>query len=328
MCTSLTYETQDHTFFLARTMDFGFKLEGRPVVIPRNYTWKKENGGEVTSHYGFVGTGRELEGYFFADGMNEHGLSVAELYHLNEATYHDTTEAGKINLAPYEFIMWVLGENKSITDLRKNIAQVRLLNRKISLLDTVPPLHYIVTDATGESIVIETEEKELVIKDNPVGVMTNSPKFEWHLTNLNNYLFLKPTNVSNRSIGDLQLHPFGQGSGTYGLPGGFTSPERFVRTVYMKHLTKKATDAEEGLNTILKILNGVTIPVGVNVKDDGSDDYTQYRAVIDATNKIYYFNPYESNEIFGVKITEELLNGNKPQEFLPAEKPHVSFLND
>lgn len=327
MCTSLTYEAKDNTFFLARTMDFGFKLEGRPVVIPRNYTWVKQNGKEIKTRYGFVGAGRKLEGYFFADGINEFGLSVAELYHLNEATYHDSKAADKLNLAPHEFIMWVLGENKSIAELKENIAGVRLINKKISLLDTVPPLHYIITDSTGESIVIETEEKELKIKDNPVGVMTNSPKFEWHLTNLNNYIFLKPTNVKDRTVGELELRPFGQGSGTFGLPGGFTSPERFVRTVYTKQLIKQAADSTEAVNTILKILNGVTIPKGVNIKDDGMDDYTQYRAVMDATNQIYYFNPYDTNDIFAVKLTEELLNANEPQEFLPKEDLHVQFMN-
>lgn len=85
---------------------------------------------------------------------------------------------------------------------------------------------------------IETENKELVIKKNPVGVMTNSPKFEWPLTNLNNFISLKPTNVKNRQIAELTLRPFGQGSGTFGLPGGFTSSERFVRTVYMKYFIK------------------------------------------------------------------------------------------
>lgn len=327
MCTSLTYEAKNHTFFLARTMDFGVKLEGRPVAIPRNYVWERQNGKEIKTRYGFVGTGRKLDGYFFADGVNEFGLSVAELYHPNEATYHDSKKPGKLNLAPHEFIMWVMGENKSIAEIKENIGGVRLINKKVSLLDDVPPLHYIITDSTGESIVIETEDKELVIKENPVGVMTNSPKFEWHLTNLNNFLSLKPTNVKNRQVGELTLHPFGQGSGTFGLPGGFTSPERFVRTVYMKHLIKQAADSTEAVNTILKILNGVTIPKGVNIKDDGLDDYTQYRAVMDASNKIYYFNPYDTNSIFAVKLTEGLLNAVEPTEFLFEEELQIQFMN-
>ena len=33
-----------------------------------------------------------------------------------------------------------------------------------------------------------TDEKGLDVWDNPVGVLTNSPDFNWHLTNLRNYM--------------------------------------------------------------------------------------------------------------------------------------------
>ena len=95
----------------------------------------------------------------------------------------------------------------------------------------------------------------------------------------------------------------------------------------MKHLIKQATNSTEAVNTILKILNGVTIPKGVNIKDDGLDDYTQYRAVMDASNKIYYFNPYDTNSIFAVKLTEELLNAVEPTEFLFEEELQIQFMN-
>ncbi len=69
MCTSLTLTCKAKHHFLARTMDFGFQLEGKPVVIPRNYTWKGKSLEQKTK-YGFIGTGRDLGTYFLADGMN------------------------------------------------------------------------------------------------------------------------------------------------------------------------------------------------------------------------------------------------------------------
>ena len=45
-------------------------------------------------------------------------------------------------------------------------------------------------------MVIEKTADGLHILDNPVGVLTNSPDFPWHLTNLRNYLNLSPTPVS------------------------------------------------------------------------------------------------------------------------------------
>lgn len=70
MCTSITYQMTDGTNFLARTMDFGFELEGLPTIFPRNYAFSLDLGGEMTNRYGYVGTGRKLDKYIFADGMN------------------------------------------------------------------------------------------------------------------------------------------------------------------------------------------------------------------------------------------------------------------
>lgn len=315
MCTSLTFESTNNHYFLARTMDFGFELGGRPVSVPRNHTWTSQLSGTQTSRYGFVGTGRKLSDYFFADGVNEKGVAIAELYYLNEASYRMAPVPDKLNLAPHEFILWVLGEIGSINELRIRISEVALINAEVSLLGLVPPLHFILTDATGESVVIETNDQQLTIQENPVGVMTNSPDLNWHLKNLNNYLGIQPTNFSAKEINGHLLQPFGQGSGTFGLPGGLTSPERFVRTTYMRALTEKGATEAEAVNNIYHILNNVTIPKGVNIKNDQSVDYTQYRAVFDVSNQTYYFNPYTTQETFSLQLTEDLLQADAPIEF-------------
>ena len=61
--------------------------------------------------------------------------------------------------------------------------------------------------------------------------MTNSPTFDWHMTNLRNYINLKPNDVGHIDIGKVDLGQFGAGSGMHGLPGDFTPPSRFVRAV-------------------------------------------------------------------------------------------------
>ncbi|MFD1901454.1 choloylglycine hydrolase family protein [Enterococcus termitis] len=315
MCTSLTFTSTQGNHFLARTMDFGFELDGRPIVMPRNHEWTTHFGQKQKSSYGFVGTGRKLEEYFFADGVNEHGLSVAELYFPNEAKYLSEPIENKLNLAPHEFILWLLGEMSSIEELKQRVNEVVIVNAPVSLLGITVPLHFIVADKSGNSIVVETNSGKIEIKDNPIGVMTNSPELEWHLKNLNNYIFIRPTNASAISIDDFTLKPFGQGSGTFGLPGGYTSPERFVRTVYTRHLTEKGQTTKDAVNAVFHILNNVTIPKGVNIKDDGAVDYTQYRVVMDTDELVYYLNPYSTQEVFSVKLTENLLTTNEPTEF-------------
>lgn len=205
LCTSITLHSNNKMHYLARTMDFGFELDGRPVVIPRNYVCLLQLGGEYKTKFGFVGTGKNVGNYIVADGMNEKGLAIAELYFLNEAIYNKQQEPDLLNLAPHEFIMWVLGELSSIQELKERINEVNIVNVETELLSTVIPLHFIVTDRTGETVVIENNTGKLEIKNNPVGVMTNSPDLGWHLKNLNNYLSLQPTNFSNKEIDGYEI---------------------------------------------------------------------------------------------------------------------------
>lgn len=314
MCTSITL-ANEQTNFLARTMDFGFELDGRPTLIPRNYSFTTDLGKQLTFPLGFVGTGRKLNSYLFADGVNEKGLAIAELYFPTEASYLEKAAPEKLTLAPHEFIMWVLGTVSSIEELKKRIDEVAVVHQENQLLGIVLPLHFIVTDTTGKTVVIETHDKALTIKENPIHVMANSPRFEWHIQNLNNYLFLQPTNFPTKSFGDLPAAPFGQGSGTYGLPGGYTSPERFVRAAYLRSYISETETIDSALAGIFHILDNVTIPKGVNIKNDGSTDYTQYRAAFDTKNQCYYFNPYDTSEVFKVQLTETRLNASEPIEF-------------
>src|SRR5208282_2216741 len=91
--------------------------------------------------------------------------------------------------------------------------------------------HYVVYDASGKSIVVEYTGGKLHVYDDPLGVITNSPAFDWQMTNLSNYVNFSMTNVPPVKLGPVTLEPFGQGSGMLGLPGDFTPPSRFVRAV-------------------------------------------------------------------------------------------------
>lgn len=252
---------------------------------------------------------------------------MAELYFLNEAIYNEQQEPNLLNLAPHEFIMWVLGELSSIQELKERINEVNIVNVETELLSTVIPLHFIVTDRTGETVVIENNTGKLEIKNNPVGVMTNSPDLGWHLKNLNNYLSLQTTNFSNKEIDGYEIKPMGQGSGTVGLPGGYSSPEKFVRTVYNRSHTISGVSKEGNINAIFPILGGVTIPKGVVVKDDGAIDYTQYRAILDVSELKYHFNPYENQSVYSVTLDEQLLNLNEPKEFNFSTNFDIKKLN-
>src|SRR6185437_14310505 len=91
--------------------------------------------------------------------------------------------------------------------------KVRVVEVVLKEMGFVPPVHFIATDARGNSIVLEYIDGELKIHENPLGVMSNSPGFDWHMTNLSNYVNLTVTNVPKVKIGTQVLRAFGQGSG-------------------------------------------------------------------------------------------------------------------
>ncbi len=85
-------------------------------------------------------------------------------------------------------------------------------------------MHYHVSDATGHSVEVSFKEGEVVIKDNPIGVLTNHPDLDWHYSNLI-HINISPYPATAKLLEGVTIEPLGNEAGTFGLPGGFTSTE-------------------------------------------------------------------------------------------------------
>src|SRR6201999_1968042 len=155
-----------------------------------------------------------------------------------------------------------------------------------------PEVHFVVHDASGKSIVIEYVGGKLHVYDNPLGVVTNSPSFDWHITNLRNYVNFSMTNVPAVKLGSMSLQPFGAGSGMLGLPGDFTPPSRFVRAVAFVNTMIAPKDAAEAVSAASTMLNNFDIPKGL-VREGTAEDfhlgYTQWSVIADMSHKVYYY---------------------------------------
>ncbi|MFD1421428.1 choloylglycine hydrolase family protein [Lactiplantibacillus songbeiensis] len=328
MCTSLTYQTTGGDQFLARTMDFGFELGGRPVAMPRHHHFSSvTNQTGFDAPYSFVGTGRNLDGYIHVDGVNEYGVSAAALYFAGQAHYAAAPVDGQINLAPHEVLMWILGNVKSTQELGDRLANLTIVEAKAPLLNIVVPLHWIISDKSGATYVLEQQSDGMHYMKNPVGVMTNSPDFGWHLKNLSNYVQLQPEQHANRQYGDLTVNAFGPGTGALGMPGDFTSPSRFVRTVFMREHTEAVATTSAAVNALSHMLNSVEIPKGVKIKADGSVDYTQYRSYMSMSEPAFYMQPYNDQTITRVALTPELMTAAQPTEFTLATAQQFNNVN-
>lgn len=329
MCTSIFTVTNDKKHLLSRTMDFSFPLEPNPLFLPRDYSWISSAAQEAhVNEYGFVGAGRLLgKDYFVADGVNEKGLAIAELYLPNEVHYSEEAHEGATNLAPHEFILWVLGEFATIAELEEKLPDVRLVAKSAPVLNIITPLHWIISDLTGRCVVIEPTEETLKITENPIGVMTNSPRIEWHITNLSNYLHVRPKQYDAVKFGEYEATAFSQGTGTLGLPGGFTPPERFVRAAFLKEHISPAESEVEGVNNAYHILNTVRIPKGVVVTQEDKLDYSQYVGTMCNESLTYYYSSYENYQITKVTLTKELLESKEPITFKTDAFENIKTLN-
>ncbi|MHC5268702.1 choloylglycine hydrolase family protein [Enterococcus sp. LJL98] len=317
MCTSIFTKTLNGEYILSRTMDFTFPLEAAPLFIPKDYQWVSEATKEsFQSEYGFIGAGRLLgTTYFVADGVNEAGLSAAELYLPGEVQYNDVSDDSKTNVAPHELILWILGNCKSVAEVEEKIGSFNLMGLAAPLLNTVTPLHWIVTDQTGRCVVIEPTELDLRVKENPVGVMTNSPNIEWHISNLRNYLNVQPKQFKPRTFGSFVAEPFSQGTGTSGLPGGYTPPERFVRAAFFKEQITPAKNESQGINNAHHILNTVRIPKGIVVTDNDLSDFSLYVGSMCNQTKTYYYTSYDNHQITKLVLDDALLSQKEPVIF-------------
>lgn len=330
MCTSLTYQMENGANALGRTMDFGFVLDPDAYMIPRKYPWKSQiDGTAYETRYGLAGLARKLEeNIVFADGVNERGLACAVLYFAGYASYQQDAQQGMVNLAPHEVLFWLLSSCADTEEVENAVKQLRIVDSPVSLLGITPPFHWIVTDKNNNSIVIEPLEEGLVLHKNQVGVMSNSPDFAWHMTNVRNFIGLRPYQHKAVEIDGVTFAPFGQASGTVGLPGDYTPPSRFLRALFGKTTTiNRAKDETEAITAIFHLLQSVTIPKGSVIKDDKSVDYTQYASCMCCASATYYFQTYDNCQICKIDLLRENLDGKEVRKWDVPREQQVQTLN-
>lgn len=309
-CTSFVIRTTDNSAVYARTMEFGFPMESRALVIPRNYKLTATGTGgkpsmSWTGKYAAVGM-NALGAAALVDGMNEKGLVGGILYFPGFAGYADPAKVDPAkSLAPWEILTWALTSFATVAEVKAALGDIAVVNIVEETMKITPPVHYTLHDATGASLVIEPVDGKLKIYDNPLGVMTNSPSFDWHMTNLRNYLKLSPVNAEPLKIGAETFAPLGQGSGMLGIPGDPTPPSRFLRALGYTLSIEKKPSGPESVRLAEHIINNFDIPKGwVRDKNQGSEplEYTQWSTVADLANLVYYVKTYDDPVLRGIDL--------------------------
>ena len=317
-CTGIMLTNSDGSLVHGRTVEFGATIDSSIAVVPRGHAFvgktPRGDGLKYTAKYAAVGAVAFTD-VKLLDGLNEQGLAVGAFYFPGFAAYTPVTEANqKIGLSPGDFPNWLLTQFSSVGEVRVAIERGDAIITP-TIIDNwgpdAPPFHYVVYDKTGASIAIEPIDGRLVVSDNPLGVMTNSPSFDWHMTNLRNYISLNPRNAAPLKIDGESFSQLGQGSGMMGLPGDFTPPSRFVRAAIYSKTAVPSKTAQSGVEQVFHILNNFDIPVGVSREvTDGvvHTDYTMLSVARDPQSLRYYYKSYDDQTIRVIDLTQLDLN--------------------
>lgn len=328
MCTALTLRTIDGYNLFGRNMDLAYSFNQAVTLVPRNYEYRdRVTNNYKRTRYGVLGMASIIDDYpAFADGFNEKGLGCAGLNFPGYAYFEENIVEGKNNLAPYDLIMWILSNFQTVDEVIEELKNVELVAVPINDKTPLPTLHWIVADKNGRSIVIEKTQEALKVYDNPLGVLTNSPTFDWHLTNLNEYMKTTPLQPEPIKWGDKELKPLGVGLGTKGLPGGLSGVDRFVRIAYLKSRCSEVDNLMTGISQFFHMLNNVAMPRGA-VINDNLDDITLYTSCMCLEKGIYYYNTYSNVGICAVDMHKEDLDGDSIKRFEYIDKLQVTSNN-
>lgn len=302
-CTGITLKAKDGTMVLARTIEWGgTNLNSRYVIVPRGHTERSYtpdgamNGLQFTARYGYVGLAVEKD-EFVAEGLNEAGLSAGLFYFPGYGEYEAYNEAERASsIADLQLVSWMLANFKTVNEVREAFSRIHV----IGIDPRASTVHWRIADASGRQVVLEITEGTPRFYENALGVLTNSPGFEWQMTNLNNYINLFPGTAESRPFGAVKLKSFGAGSSFLGLPGDITPPSRFVRAAFYQVTAPRRATVDDTVMEAFHILNNFDLPMGSEFVDGqipvDIPSATQWTSATDPANGvIYYRTMYNSN---------------------------------
>lgn len=326
MCTAISFKTNHHYF--GRTLDLEYSYEEQVVITPRKYAFQFHNEQGYSSHYAIIGMAYVQDNYpLYYDATNEMGLSVAGLNFPGNAMFYPSGE-GAHNIATFELIPWILGKCKSAREAKQLLEATNITDVDFSLKLTAAPLHWMISDRE-QSIVVESTKAGLKIYDNPIGVLTNNPPFDYQMTNLSNYVNLTAGIPMNRFLEELSIQTdskglysnephsdglyskslYSKGLGAFGLPGDWSSASRFVRAAFVKVNSICGSLEEESVSQFFHILGTVEEPEGCLRLEEGTCHITMYTSCCNTDLGIYYYTTYGNRQISAVDMRKEDLDG-------------------
>lgn len=305
-CTRVVYIGPDQTILTGRTMDFSIDIPANLWLFPRGM----ERHGQVgpnsirwVSRYGSIAA--SSWDIATPDGMNEKGL-VANMLWLVQSKYplfHK--EGGKRGLTIAAWAQYVLDNyatvKEAVESLRKQ--EFVVVTDFIPGTDKFTTVHLSISDATGDSAILEYVKGELVIHhDSSYQVMTNDPLFEEQLA-IKGYWDNIP--------------------GTIFLPGSNRAADRFVRASYYIKAIPQTSDPLISIASVFSVIRNVSVPYGISTEGQPHISSTRWRVVADQKRLVYYFENVLTPNVLWVDMKQIDFSLGQPVRKLSLEVGQV-----
>lgn len=295
-CTAVDIQTKDGTVIAGRTMEWSWDMQWQLVSLPKGTEYKMSAPTDLKllnkiekTKYSIVGIGPGvIPGDTLLEGQNSAGLGMSGNFLPGFTQYQTVTPQDTQYVSILDFGTWALGNFATVAEIKAALPGVKVwADDSLPSGPTPPTLHFVFTDKENASLIVEYVGGQLKMYDNAARTLTNAPTYDWHLTNLRNYLNLNVSSDKSVRTGSVDLTQIGAGSGMTGMPGDYTPPSRMVRAAFLRHYATQAATAAEGVELMGHILNNVDVPIGVAVSQDNGkpiSDYTQFVVIKDLTH--------------------------------------------
>lgn len=307
-CTGISLTAADGSYVQSRTIEWGDSaLESLYVIIPRGQQLQSltpggESGLAFRARYGVVGLA-VVQQEFIAEGINEAGLSAGLFFFPQYGSYESYNPAlSDRTLVDLEVAQWILTQFATIDEVKAAISGVRIVG-----LEANAVVHWRIGEPSGRQVVLEIVGGVPHFYENEVGVLTNAPGFEWQVTNLNNYVNLRPGNVEPYGMDATTLRAFGATAGFLGLPGDDTPPSRFVRAAFFRATAPQRATAFATVQECFHLLNNFDVPIGLEHPAGQCPDIpsaTQWTSAIDLTHRVVYYKTAYNNTIRSIDLSQ------------------------
>jgi len=308
MCTASNYITKKHYF--GRNFDYEISYNERVCITPRNFIFSFRLIDDIKTHFAIIGITAGIDEYpLYYDACNEKGLSIAGLNFAGNACYLEEKK-DMINITPFEFIPYLLSNFYTVSEVKKALKNINLVNINFSEGLPLSPLHWMISDE-NEAIVVEPLEDGLKVYDNPVGVLTNNPPFDKQLSTLNKYMGLSNKNPKNTFSDDYDLDEYSRGMGAIGLPGDLSSSSRFAKVAFTRANSHAGEGESESVSQFFHILHSVEQQKGCTFISEDLYEYTIYTSCYSTNDAVLYYTTYNNNQIAKVEMANENLGSDK-----------------